>query len=116
VPQPEALQPMAIIRTGGFAGVHETLEIDGDGRWTYSDGRGASRAGQLDEAARTRLATIQADPGLAAEIARIPDIGCCDQFDYELRISERTYTFEDLGDIGPLLRELLELLRAQTGY
>jgi hypothetical protein len=115
-PAAVGLQPMTLTRTGGIAGVHEQLRVDPDGRWSYSGRRALPSTGQLDEAARTRLAQIQADTGLPDEIRGIPDVGCCDQFTYELRIAERSYTFEDLGEIGPLVRELLDILRAQTGF
>jgi hypothetical protein len=113
---PPTLQPMTLVRTGGFAGVHDTLQIDADGGWNISGRSSATSDGQLDGPARARLAEIQADPALPAEIAGLPRHGCCDQFNYDLRIGAQSYSFEGWGDYGPLMAELFDLIQEQTDF
>ncbi len=112
--QPGTTMPaIEITRTGGFAGVHETLSVDGDGQWRTSTG-----GGQLGAAAQARLAELLADPGLLTEIAEAPPGRCCDMFQYTLRIGDPAPRALEFGepDLGPLLLELLALLRAETGF
>jgi hypothetical protein len=108
--QDTVLPPVEIIRTGGFAGVHEALSIDSSGAWS-----GPAGSGRLSGAARARLAQILADPALPSEVAAAPTGECCDMFEYELRVGGRTYAFGE-PDLGPLLVELLDLLREETGF
>jgi hypothetical protein len=105
-----SLPPIEITRTGGFAGVHETLSITSDGHWSGSAG-----TGQLDAAARTRLSSIVVDPAFLAQIAAAKPDRCCDMFQYELRVGDQTYVFGE-PDLGPLLTELLALLSDETGF
>jgi len=105
-----ALPALDIVRTGGFAGVNETLSIDSSGAWS-----GPRGDGQLSVTARTRLAQILADPALPGQVAAAPTGGCCDMFQYALEVGDRTYAFGE-PELGPLLVELLDLLRQETGF
>jgi hypothetical protein len=109
-PQGASLPAIEITRTGGFAGVHETLSVGTDGRWAGSAG-----AGELSPAARARLTAILTDPALPEQIAAAPAGRCCDMFQYELRVGAQTYHFGE-PDLGPLLTGLLDVLREQTGF
>jgi hypothetical protein len=105
-----ALPPIEIIRTGGFAGVHQALSIDSAGAWS-----GPAGSGRLSDAAQAQLAQIVADPDLPGEAAAATTGQCCDMFEYELRVGGQTYAFGE-PDLGPLLIELLGLLREETGF
>jgi len=108
--QDTVLPPIEIIRTGGFGGVHEALSIDSAGAWS-----GPAGSGRLSDAARERLSQIVADPALPGQVAAAPTGQCCDMFEYELRVGGRTCAFGE-PDLGPLLIELLGLLREETGF
>src|SRR6266545_2604361 len=63
-----ALPRMVIVRTGGFAGVMQEIDIAPDGSWVYTDKRTAKvERGRLTPAQRQQLARIAADPALAQE-------------------------------------------------
>lgn len=109
-----ALQPVEITRTGGIAGVHETLQISTDGHWSY-DGTMPATEGELPASARTRLAELLADPRLPAEVAAASPGQCCDRFEYELRVGDQSYQFSE-ADTGPVLRDLIGLLHEHTDF
>ncbi|MBX6722291.1 MAG: hypothetical protein IRY92_03485 [Dactylosporangium sp.] len=104
------LPAIEITRTGGFAGVHQTLTIDNSGAWT-----GPTGSGRLSDAGRARLAQLVTDPALPRQVAAAPPGQCCDMFDYQLRVDGRTYAFGE-PELGPLLVELLRLLHQETGF
>jgi hypothetical protein len=104
------LSPVEIIRTGGFGGVHQSLSVDSDGRWRSDVG-----SGQLSAHARSRVAAILLDPALRSQVASATPDQCCDMFQYELCVNGHTYRFGE-PKLGPLLTELLLLLRDETGF
>src|SRR5688572_3505120 len=58
---------VSLERTGGFAGVNETLLVQPDGRWTYTGGRGGEgsgkpQSGQLTPAQRRQLQALVGSP------------------------------------------------------
>jgi len=110
----QTLPPVEITRTGGIAGVHETLQIGADGHWTY-DGTMPATEGQLSESVRARLAELLADPRLPTEVAAARPGQCCDRFEYELRVGDRSYEFSE-ADAGPVLRDLIGLLHEHTDF
>ncbi len=112
---PPRLPSLHLLRSGGIAGVDDKLQIDSDGEWTLT-GRTVATSGQLDTAARVRLAQILNDPALGRQISAMPSVACCDQFTYVLRVDSAEYTFVNQGSPGPLVAQLLDLLHRQTGF
>ncbi|HWH00089.1 MAG TPA: hypothetical protein VNV66_12390 [Pilimelia sp.] len=79
---------ISLIRTGGLAGVNETVTVEVDGSWSYRAAGDHARKpakGQLTPAALSQLRDLLARPSLADE-ARSPagKAGCRDGFHYVL--------------------------------
>ncbi|GAB2959609.1 hypothetical protein GCM10027280_55530 [Micromonospora polyrhachis] len=108
---------VTIVRTGGFAGVWQSLTVAGDGRWTYHD-RPNDRdveTGALTAAQRTRLRTLLADPALAAEATRKPGPpACADGFSYTLTTGSSTVSWLDCGDAPKTAGSVVRLLEDAT--
>src|SRR5512139_2365643 len=70
---PSASSPSAVAitieKTGGIAGVRDTVQVDALGGWTRSDKTGKTTSGQLTAAQATELQALAADPKLATEAA-----------------------------------------------
>ncbi len=117
VPTGITLPPLTITRTGGIAGVTDTLQIEPDGAWTLTDRSGSATTGHLDAQTAAAIVRILGDPGLDAEIATASAPNqCADQFQYLVRLSGREFSFDDCGQVGPLLRQLLDTLHTATGF
>jgi hypothetical protein len=80
-----ALPRVTIHRTGGIAGVSDTLTIEASGAWTATDKAGTQRHGQLTAAQIDSIRTLATDPRLADEATRSrPPTQCRDAFDYSI--------------------------------
>ena len=111
------MPPFTISRTGGIAGVMDTLQVEQNGQWSLTTRGSTPTAGQLDVQAAGRIAHLLADPALGAEIASAaPNSGCADQFKYHVALSGRDFSFDDCGRLGPVLTDLLGVLRSETGF
>jgi hypothetical protein len=80
---------VAVRRTGGFAGLRQTVAIAVDGRWRYSDSRlpGTDATGQLNRWQMRRLSAVLSDPDLDAGLVWQPrPIGCGDAFRYSVAV------------------------------
>jgi hypothetical protein len=86
---------VTIVRTGGFAGVTQRIDIAPDGSWVYTDKRTSTvERGRLSEAQRQQLARIAADPALAEEARRsLPSGGCADMFVYAVTVGDLLYGY-----------------------
>jgi hypothetical protein len=113
-----APQRLTVRRTGGIAGVNQTLTVEVDGSWVYTDARRPAReAGRLTPAQRDRLQQLLASPALADEILspRSADPGCADGFRYTLSFGRTSVDRSDCGDLeGPTLTEIVTLLAGAT--
>lgn len=70
-------------RSGGFAGLSETITVRPGGGWTRTTKRGPDRTGKLTAAQLTKLRALIDDPRLDAEADRPRSGGTCND----------TYTF-----------------------
>lgn len=109
-----ALPAVTVVRTGGFAGVDDRVDVAPDGTWSATGGvRGP--AGRLSEEQRATLARLAADPGLAAEAADArPPTSCADAFTYELTVRATRVSFVDCPEDGASPRVaagIVQLLR-----
>ena len=116
---PPALVPLTVTRTGGIAGVRQTVRVATDGSWTYQDGRsGMSESGRLAAAQRQELARLLRDPALLREARRSSPPGVCsDGFVYTLNIGEMVLRYDDdCGTAGdrPVTKAALTLLMDAT--
>ena len=114
---PGTFEGMVVTRTGGIAGVMQSLIITPDGFWEYGDERsGASERGQLTAQQRQQLITMLSNPALVAEASKPSAEGCADAFLYVLAVVDQTYQYEQCGDPSarPLTEQVLALLAEAT--
>ena len=109
--------PMTITftRSGGIAGVHQTVVIDASGNWTYTDQRkGQSEKGTLTPAQLAQLAQLATDPRVAEEVRGGGTSVCNDAFQYALTIGNQMYRFEDCGQSRPAVQAILSVIAEAT--
>jgi hypothetical protein len=111
--------PVAIERSGGFAGVRQAMTVQETGAWSYENVKGSATAetGQLPTDQVQAIVRVLTDAGLRGEISDArPDPGCSDAFLYSLTVQGERHVFEDCGKLGPLLQALLTALREGTPF
>jgi hypothetical protein len=87
---------IVVHRSGGFAGVEDTMTVDGDGRWTWTSKRGSPRSGRLTEDQRSRLRVLVGDRRLEDEAGRVPGATTCrDAFVYVLSVGQSRVGYTD---------------------
>lgn len=112
--------PVTVIRTGGFAGVQDTLVVQPDGRWQSTRRTAAAGSGQLTAPQRERLRRLAVDPRLAAEATRRPPpTRCRDAFSYTVIVAATTVGYVACStdpDHPVAAPELVHLLTAATSW
>jgi hypothetical protein len=113
---PAGPMTITLIRSGGIAGVHETVVIDASGDWTYTDQRKAqSQKGTFTPAQLAQLAQLATDPRLAEEVRGGGSTSVCnDAFQYMLTIGGQMYRFEDCGQSRPAVQAILGVIAGAT--
>jgi hypothetical protein len=99
---PSAGMTITIRKSGGIAGVNDTLVVDAQGHWTRTSKTGGTRSGQLTPEQLAQAAKLATDPRLVAE-AQTPQspTNCADAFVYAVSIGPATVTFTDCGSGSP---------------
>lgn len=95
-PQASPKDPVTVVvaRTGGFAGVMDTITVSGDGTWSHPTS--VTATGKLDPAQVAQLQKLATDPRLAAEAATTAaPTKCNDAFDYTVTAGAVTLSFTD---------------------
>ncbi|MGE5828724.1 MAG: hypothetical protein ACM30G_10235 [Micromonosporaceae bacterium] len=89
-------------RSGGFAGVMQSVAISADGAWTFTDRRaGTVRRGQMSQLQRQRLAQSLTDPALARQAAASTSVGVCsDGYLYEITWGSQRTRLMWCGSVG----------------
>ncbi len=117
-PSPLATE-VVLVKSGGIAGLSDTVRVEPDGHWTRTDRAGASREGQLAAEKLTRLRQLAADPRLAAEAAvTVPPTMCADAFTYRLTIGPNQVGYVDCPpETTPpaVTAQVVDLLNGATG-
>jgi hypothetical protein len=114
-----AAPTVTVTRSGGIAGVRQSVEIVFDGSWTYTDEKsGASERGSLTAAQRTELLRLVSDPAFLAELSQTPSTsGCADAFSYSIKVGQDTATASDCGLPGTsLTASVLKLIADATAF
>jgi hypothetical protein len=112
--EPPAELPLTLETTGGVAGVHNTLAVDSDGAWTYTDHKNSTTGtGQLTDDQLAELRRLLADPGLV-NVPADEDRGCADFFHYQLRAQHRTVSNGPCGEASQAFESLLSYLQGVT--
>lgn len=87
---------VVLVRSGGIAGLTDTITVRPDGSWTKTDRAGTARDGRLAEPDLDRLRQLAADPRLAAEATvTVPATMCADAFSYRLTIGPTNVGYVD---------------------
>ncbi|MFJ8581965.1 hypothetical protein [Micromonospora sp. NPDC093277] len=87
---------VVLTRSGGFAGLDDTVTVTPDGRWTKVDRAGATRTGQLAPGDLDRLRQLTADRRLLAEATATATASTCsDAFTYQLTVGAVTTSYVD---------------------
>lgn len=115
-PSPSVGDPVVtLVRTGGFAGMHDQVTIGADGTWTATDRGGNRRSGRLTDQQRTQLRGLAADPRLANEAAQArPPTKCADVFEYELTVNTTRTKFVDCPTDADLPRAAIAVVALVT--
>jgi hypothetical protein len=104
---------VVVARTGGFAGVMDTITVNGDGSWTHPTA--VTVSGKLDVTDQIKLQQLAKDPRLAAEAtATAPPTMCNDAFDYTVTAGKVVVTFTDCpGDpVQPVVaKQIVEFVQ-----
>ncbi len=115
-PTTSAPTGVTITRTGGIAGVNQTIQIAADGSWTYTDAKtGASQRGSLTQDQRATLFGILATPGLIDQMNQHASAAptCNDGFHYAITLGSESFAFTDCG--GTAAPEIEAVISAIVG-
>jgi hypothetical protein len=83
-------------KTGGLAGVDDTLSVDPQGVWMRTARNASPRSGRLSAEQSARLRALSADPRLTAEAQRAATpTNCRDAFHYTVAVGLLTITYSD---------------------
>lgn len=112
------LPTVTLTRTGGIAGVNQTIVVSASGAWTYTDKRtNATTAGQFTQPQLVQLGQLALDPRVAQEVLQSPSAGTCsDAFNYTLAIGPQTTTFEDCGGARPAIHSMVAFIAETTDF
>jgi hypothetical protein len=79
---------VAVVRSGGFAGLRDTVTVEPGGRWTATDKAGGTKVGELNAQQKHELQRLAALPALAEEgrQQRGPT-NCRDAFAYTVTVT-----------------------------
>jgi len=95
--------PVSMSRTGGIAGVNQSIEIAADGTWIYADKRSnQTEKGSLGPDQRIQLLRLVSDPAFSDQLNRAakPNPSCADGFHYTINTGGEPRSFEDCGNSG----------------
>jgi hypothetical protein len=93
---PGSLPRIVIERTGGFAGLKDTVSVDPHGAWTVTNRAGTRTAGALTADQIAAVRPLATDPRLAAEAERTPvATKCRDAFHYVLTVGATQVSYAD---------------------
>jgi hypothetical protein len=111
--------PLTITRTGGFAGVDQSITVRSDGSWSYGAGKAKpATQGTLTQAELDQVTRILSDPAFPADVRPHRTEGVCsDGFTYSVTIGPESSSFEDCGEVDrPLFDALLATLHQRTPF
>lgn len=109
---------VVLTRSGGIAGVGDTITVEPRGAWTVINRSGKRRTGSLTVAQRSQLRQLTNDPRLADEALKPPGgTDCRDVFTYTLSTGAYRVTFTDCStdsDRPAAALAIVELLTTAT--
>lgn len=116
---PSAVVPITVTirKSGGIAGINETLVVDAQGNWTRTT-RNGTKSGKLTPQELAQAAKLATDPRLLTEAQTPqPTTNCADAITYAVVIGAATVTYSDCGTGSPppATTELVRYLEQVTG-
>lgn len=109
---------ITLVKSGGLAGLAETITVQPDGKWKQGDARNTNRTGRLSAAQLSRLQALVADPRLDAEAKQsTPGANKCnDAFTYLLMVDYQMIKYEQCGQGKPpeVTMKIISLLQEAT--
>jgi hypothetical protein len=112
-----SLPRITIQRSGGFAGVRDTVTVDPYGAWNATNRAGAHSAGSLSPEQVSEIRALAGDPRLAAEAGRPrPPTRCRDAFTYQLTVSGAQIAYADCPADPDQPSASIALVKAILGY
>ena len=116
ITSPEGVE---MVKSGGIAGISETIVVKADGTWSRVTGKGKpSATGKLTAAQMDQLQKLIADPRLEAEADRgnSGPGNCADSFEYTLHVRYRLIHYEACGQTNPpeVTKQIIALLQTAT--
>ncbi|WP_194905399.1 protealysin inhibitor emfourin [Catenulispora rubra] len=112
-----SLPQIAVQRTGGFAGLKDTVTVDPHGTWNATDRAGTHTSGSLAADQLTEIRTLATDPRLATEAGQTrPPTRCRDAFAYRLTVGGRQIEFVDCPADPDQPVASIELVKKVVGY
>jgi poly(3-hydroxybutyrate) depolymerase len=112
-PTVPAAQPVSLLRTGGIAGIRETVTVDPGGTWRH-DAAGRTSRGTLSAADRETLTRMGADPALPAEATRPRGSNrCADGYELSLTVGNTVVRWSECGpdsDRPPVATQIARLI------
>ncbi len=106
-----------ITRTGGIAGVDESVEITATGQWTYTNRRtNTTQTGSLTAAQSAQLVALVGAPAFIEQLRATPAASnCADGFNYTVTAGDARATFVDCGgDTQPAVRAVITAVTDAT--
>lgn len=95
---------VSVTRSGGFAGITETVTVRANGAWTRTNRRAAERTGRLSDTQLSQVRALAADPRLARESRTGGGTSgaCADTFSYAVVTADQRIRYEDCpGRVRP---------------
>jgi len=112
--------PVSMSRTGGIAGVSQSIDIAPDGTWVYTDKRmNQSERGALGPDQRLQLLRLVNDPVFSQELSKFakPDTTCADGFHYTISTNGDARSFEDCGSTdAPTVKAAITMVTQATPF
>jgi hypothetical protein len=108
---------LEMAKSGGFAGINESVTVKADGAWTRLEDRKVVRTGKLTAAQLAGLRKLAADPALATEAnQKAATARCADGFNYTLHVGYQLIRYEQCGTQAPpkVTMEIIDLVTKAT--
>ncbi|WP_203730556.1 hypothetical protein [Paractinoplanes durhamensis] len=109
---------LQLVRTGGIAGITETITVKADGTWEKDTSKGAKDSGKLDIGDLGKLTGLASDPRIKTESDRKETTGRCnDTYIYLLIVNYQMVRYDTCPSAGtppPLTKEIVGLVQSAT--
>jgi hypothetical protein len=106
-------------KSGGIAGVQETLTVEPDGSWTRTGRKGGDQSGKLtaDQVSALRVLLNNAGSLTGPANQKTTDVKCADAFTYKLTVGTESANFADCpnNSAPSAAGQIIAMLATATG-